>query len=240
LSSKTGYDDATIAYNAATGRKLWLACYNGKASKNEFANAITVAPNGKSVCITGGSHGRTSRIDFATVGYSAATGRQLWVGRYNGPGNLNDSGVALAVSPDSATVVVTGGSTGRGGPYDIEWATIAYNAKTGVARWTKRYGVIGEGDTAENIPEGVVMNPGGGTVYVTGAIAVFKEEGFYGTAAYSVSTSGRKWARSYDDGGCPYSAATALAISPDGHTLYVTGQSESDTTVDIATIAYRA
>src|SRR5262249_39977374 len=56
LSRKTGYDDATIAYNAATGERLWVARYNGKASKNEFANAITVAPDGKSVYITGGSH----------------------------------------------------------------------------------------------------------------------------------------------------------------------------------------
>jgi len=240
FAKNTGYDDATIAYNAATGRKLWVARYNGKASKDEFANAITVAPDGKSVYITGGSYGMTSRIDFATVRYGAATGQQLWVGRYNGPGNLNDSGVALAVSPDNTTVVVTGGSAGKGGTYDIEWATIAFNAKTGAARWTKRYGVIGEGDTAENVPAGVVINPRGGTVYITGAVALFKEEGFYGTAAYSLSTGARKWAKSYDDGGGPDSAATALAISPNGHTLYVTGHSESDTSIDIATIAYRA
>jgi DNA-binding beta-propeller fold protein YncE len=238
LSRKTGYDDATIAYNAATGKKLWAARYNGKASKNEFANAIAVSPDGKSVYITGGSHGRTSRQDLATVGYSAATGRQLWARRYNGPGNLNDSGRGIAVSPNSATVVATGLSTGKGGQYDIEWATIASNAKTGAARWTKRYGVIGEGDTAENIPEGVVVNPRGGTVYVTGAIAVFKEEGRYGTVAYSVSTGAQKWAKSYV-GVAASSVAAALAISPDGHALYVTGQSESDT-IDIATIAYRA
>ncbi len=84
------------------------------------------------------------------------------------------------------------------------------------------------------------MNPRGSTVYITGAVAQFKEEGYYGTAAYSLGTGARIWARSYDDGGGPSSAATALAISPDGHTLYVTGHSESDTSVDIATIAYRA
>jgi hypothetical protein len=91
FAKNTGYDDATIAYDAVTGRKLWVARYNGKASQDEFANAITVAPDGKSVYVTGGSDGRTSRIDFATVRYGVATGKQLWVGRYNGPGNLNDS-----------------------------------------------------------------------------------------------------------------------------------------------------
>jgi len=238
FAKNTGYDYATIAYNAATGRKLWVARYNGRASMNEFAYAITVAPDGKRVYITGVSYGRTSRTDFATVSYSAATGRQLWVGRYNGTGNLNDAGTALAVSPDNATVVVTGWSTGTGGKYDIEWATIAYDARTGAPRWTKRYGVIGQGAPDQNIPAGVVMNPRGGTVYVTGSVALFNEEGFYGTVSYSLSTGARKWATSYGGAG-PSSEATALAISPDGRTLYVTGYSDTPNAVDSATIAYR-
>jgi DNA-binding beta-propeller fold protein YncE len=82
------------------------------------------------------------------------------------------------------------------------------------------------------------VNPRGGTVYVTGATALFKEEGRYGTVAYSVSTGAQKWAKSYL-GVAASSVAAALAISPDGHTLYVTGQSFTDT-IDIATIAYRA
>jgi hypothetical protein len=241
FAKSTGYDAATIAYNAATGKKEWVARYNGRASKNEFANAIAAAPDGRSVYITGGSQGRTSRQDLATIGYGAATGRQLWARRYNGPSNLNDSGRGIAVSPDSATVVATGLSTDPpgGDSYDIKWVTIAFNATTGAPHWTKRYGALAAGDTAVNIPEGVVMNPGGGTVYITGAIAEFKEEGFYGTVAYSLSTGAQKWAKSYRDAG-PSSRAAALAISPDGHRLYVTGQSESDTSIDIATIAYRA
>jgi WD40 repeat protein len=159
FARKTGYDDATIAYNAAAGKRLWAARYNGRAGKNEFANAITVSPDGKSVYITGGSNGKTSRIDFATVGYNAATGKQLWAGRYNGPGNLNDSAAGIAVSPDNATVVVTGGSKGKAGQYDPDWATIAYNAKTGAARWTKRHGSASTAD----ISTAVIINPGGGT-----------------------------------------------------------------------------
>jgi sugar lactone lactonase YvrE len=235
LSKKTGYDDATIAYDAATGKKLWVARYNGKASKNEFANAIAVSPDGKSVYITGGSHGKTSRIDFATVGYNAATGKQLWAGRYNGPGNLNDSGAGIAVSPDNATVVVTGGSKGKAGQYDPDWATIAYNAKTGAGRWTERYGRASTAD----ISTAVIINPGGGTVYVTGLVGGFKEDGEYGTVAYSVSTGAQKWAKFYDGPAGLFSETEALAISPDGHTLYETGSSDSSDAVDMATVAYR-
>ena len=235
LSKKTGYDDATIAYNAATGKKLWVARYNGKASQNEFANAIAVSADGKAVYITGGSRGRTSRQDFATVGYNAATGKQLWAGRYNGPGNLNDSGAGIAVSPDNATVVVTGGSKGKAGQYDPDWATIAYNAKTGAPRWTKRYGSA----TTADISTALVVNPNGGTLYVTGLVGGFKEDGEYGTVAYSLSTGAQKWAKFYDGPAGLYSEAEALAISRDGHTLYETGSSDSSDTIDMATVAYR-
>jgi WD40 repeat protein len=234
FASKTGYDDATIAYNAATGKKLWAPRYNGPANGNEYGEAITVSPDGKSVYITGGSHGSTTGRDFATIRYRAATGRQLWVRRYNGPGNLDDSPTGLAVTPDNATVVVTGASPGTGGQNDLKWATIAYNANTGAARWTKRFGL----GSAVDIPAAVVVNPRGGTVYVTGGVGENTAGSSYGTVAYSVSTGAMKWAKTYSTS--PFDYATALAVSPDGHTLYVTGQSDSHLTTDIATIAYRA
>lgn len=237
FATKTGYDYATIAYLAATGKKLWVSRYNGPASKYDSATAIAAAPDGKSVYVTGASRGKTSGLDFATIAYSAATGRQRWARRDNGPGNGDDYATGIAVSPNSATVVVTGWSTGTAGPYDTEWATIGYNAKTGAAPWNKRYGVNGVGSPSENAPEAVVINPRGGTVYVTGAVADYEAEGYYGTVAYSVSTGAQKWAQIYTEG--TFSYATALAVSPDGHTLYVTGHSETDT-IDMATIAYRA
>jgi hypothetical protein len=49
--------------------------------------------------------------------------------------------------------------------------------------------------------------------------------------AYSVATGAMRWAETYSNDGF----GSAAAISPAGHTLYVTGTSE-----DPATIAYRA
>jgi outer membrane protein assembly factor BamB len=129
----------------------------------------------------------------------------------------------------------TGGSKGKAGQYDSDWATIAYNAKTGAARWTKRYGTA----TTQDVSRAVVFNPRGGTVYVTGTYGAFKENCSYGTVAYSVSTGAQNWAARYDGLSGLCDQPEALAISPAGHTLYVTGSVETDY-VDMATIAYGA
>ena len=50
-------------------------------------------------------------------------GTQLWVQRYNGPANGDDSARSVAVSADGAKVYVTGGS--RRGASGDDHATIA-------------------------------------------------------------------------------------------------------------------
>jgi len=53
---------------------------------------------------------------------------QIWVGRYNGPGNGPDGAYALAVS-NAGDVYVTGWSQGSGTSTD--YATIKYHSSTG-------------------------------------------------------------------------------------------------------------
>jgi hypothetical protein len=45
---------------------------------------------------------------ISTFAAAATPGSVLWAKRYNGPGDYFDGGVAVAVSPDSSTVFVTG------------------------------------------------------------------------------------------------------------------------------------
>ena len=127
----TTTDYATVAYSAATGARLWVQRYNGPGHGNDSAWSVAVSPGGSRVFVTGGSRGTRSGPDYATVAYSAATGGRLWVTRYNGPGNGNDSAYSVAVSPGGSRVFVTGGSRGtRSGP---DYATVAYSAATGGA-----------------------------------------------------------------------------------------------------------
>jgi len=124
---RTGtYDYATVAYNAGTGAVIWTQRYNGPASSSDDANAAAVSPDGTTVFVTGQSLGRTGYYDYATVAYQAGTGAVRWTQRYNGPASTDDQAYAVAVSPDSTKVFVTGfshRSTGR-----EDYATIAYSA----------------------------------------------------------------------------------------------------------------
>ena len=70
---------------------------------------------------------------YATVALDGLTGSELWSARYNGPGSLDDSATALALTEDGSTVFITGysWSTDSGADY----ATIAYDASTGAVLW---------------------------------------------------------------------------------------------------------
>ena len=85
-----------------------------------------MSPDGAKVFVTGNSAGSTSGADYATLAYNTATGKQLWVGCYNGPGGRDDEAHSVAVSPNGATVFVTGNSAGS--TSGVDYATVAYRS----------------------------------------------------------------------------------------------------------------
>lgn len=229
----TGYDYATIAYDQATGRQLWLQRYNGPGNGDDTPLSAAVSPAGKTLFVTGHSAGTTSGEDIATVAYNAGTGARLWVTRYNGPGNGNDQGHAVTVSPGGQTVFVTGHSQGRTSRADD--TTIAYNAATGAQRWVMRYNGPGNGDDTGNA---VVVNPAGTTVFVTGASTGQGTKFDYATIAFSTASGTRLWVSRYDGPVHGNDAATSVALSPTGRTLFVSGTSDGASGPDFATLAY--
>lgn len=127
LLSTLNSDFMTIAYDALTGSTIWARRYGGTGGHDDDATDVIVSADGTKIFVTGRSWGGTSTDhDYATIGYNAVTGATLWARRYNGSANGEDTPAALAVTPDSTKVVVTGYSTGQ--TTDWDYATIAYNA----------------------------------------------------------------------------------------------------------------
>lgn len=149
-------DYQTIAYRAATGTQVWAARYASSGGVAE-ADTVAVSPDTSRVFVTGWSVDGIGRHYYTTVAYHAATGTQLWVGRYSGI-----YAYQLAVSPDGSKVFVTGQAPGAK-PGATDYGTVAYNAATGAQEWARRYGTTGA-DTAR----AVVASKAG--VFVTGYI----------------------------------------------------------------------
>ena len=223
-----GNDYATIAYDASTGARLWLARYDGRAHHFDGPSDIEVSPDGSAVFVTGTSIGTAE--DYGTVAYDASTGTRLWARHYDASGNI-DVAAALGVSPDGSVVFVTGGSDGSTSGDD--YATVAYDAVTGTRLWVQRYSAGGgDSDSASALE----VSPDGGAVFVTGFSL-----GDYATVAYDASTGARLWVKRYGARWGGSGSATDIGVSTDGSEVFVTGVSTGSTSsYDYATFAYDA
>jgi len=128
---KTNYDFATIAYDAKNGKRIWVARYGAPAGRAEGGEAIGVSGDGKRVYVAGATASKKS-WDYGTLAYDAATGKRLWVARYDGPAGRADGAEDLALSADGTKVFVTGTSDG-GKVTNDDFATVAFEARTGRA-----------------------------------------------------------------------------------------------------------
>lgn len=234
-----GADYATIAYSAATGAPIWQALYNGPGNGADRAVSLAVSPDGRTVYVTGLSKGRISGADYATVAYSAATGKQLWVARLGGTGT--DVARSVAVGPGGARVLVTGSSEGRASGAD--YATVAYNAATGKRQWVSRYNGPTRTEAASDVASSVAVSPGGGIVFVTGTSSQASGGRLTAAAtiAYSAATGRRMWLTRYTGQAGDGAGASMIAASPAGGVVLVTGYSGVVlSATNYATIAYNA
>ena len=158
---------------------------------------------------------------------AAGPGTRLWLSRFSSARGTADAPASMAVSPDGRRVFVTGFSAGNA-PGDFgDYATVAYDAKTGAQRWARRYNGPGKGT---DLAASVAVSPSGTMVFVTGSSMRNGSVSDYATIAYSAATGARLWVRRFGPGG-----ASAVTAGRDGR-VYVTGSSLGD----FATVAYRA
>jgi hypothetical protein len=131
----TGSDYATVKYTKADGIEQWVARTDGAG--NEEAAAVAT-DNAGNVFVTGFTAGTTG-TDYSTIKY-LGNGNKDWGVAYNGPGNGDDKGIAVAV--DSTGVYVTGFVTGESTDPDI--FTIKYDFDGDIV-WSATYSGPGSG-----------------------------------------------------------------------------------------------
>ena len=237
VTGQTGYrlpdsswncDYATVKYDSS-GNQLWAASYNGPGNYWDGARSLAVDNSGN-VYITGFSEGLDSTFDYATIKYDSR-GNELWVARYNGPGNGWDRASSLALD-NSGNVYVTGESRGSG--INFDYATVKYDS-SGNQLWAARYN--GPGIISLDVANSLALD-NSGNVYVTGCSQRFlSKNSDYATVKYD-SLGNELWVARYNAPGNGWDRAYSIAVDNSGN-VYVTGEStSSDSNSDYATIKY--
>ena len=217
----------TAAFRASDGTRLWSAHWDGRPDATDNGKAIAVSPDGSEVYVGGVTTSALGDLDFVTAGYSAADGHALWSSVYSGPkSGGSDAVFGLAVNPVRDLLYVTGWSDGVV-EYDADYATVAY--------------ALGHGSPdSDGDPEGKgACKPPKGK-----GAGQDKDKGCPPPPVAGPAAGDQVWVARYDGVGQHKSdRANAVAVSPDGSKVYVTGDSFSGPgggEYGYATVAYDA
>ncbi|KPK64440.1 hypothetical protein AMJ83_01630 [candidate division WOR_3 bacterium SM23_42] len=219
-------DYATVKYDSL-GNELWVVRYNAPDNGDDVAFDMEL-DNAGNIYVTGYSADSSSVFDYATVKYDSS-GAELWVARYNGPGNDWDRANALAIDENS-NIYVTG--FGEGLATDNDYATVKYDS-AGNELWVARYNGPGNyHDAASDVVLDAV-----GNVYVTGNSSGLGTYADFATVKYD-SAGNELWVARYN-GPAGFNDEAAALVIDDLHNTFVTGFSaDPDTIDDIVTVKY--
>jgi hypothetical protein len=227
----------TRAFDTMTGAKVWGAKIDAPAGLQARPNAMTLDQQGAHLYVAGAignlnAYPSDNPPDFVTIAYDASTGGHVWTRTYAGPVNGGDEAEAVAVTPNGMHVIVAGSSGGSNG--QPRYAVLSYAAPTGAKEWVTRDG----SPSVWRSLEGMTLNPAGTTIFVTGSESDVYG-GRYRTVAYSVANGAKLWSKAFTGKGSS-ADAQAIAASPDGMYVYVTGSANDGTRDTYATVAYMA
>jgi hypothetical protein len=250
-------DYATVAYaltGPAAGKPVWEQRYDGVGQQlSDRARDLAVDVDGR-VLVTGDSLQTNTvnnvNMDYATVAYDGASGRQLWAARYSGPqGSGLHFGTTVATSPVSPIAVVSGQSDGGG--HDYDWATLAYDTATGEQRWVQR---LSTPQIQLEFATDAAVSADGTTAVLTGVSGGNNPTGYRDlnrspgiTVAYQLTDGGTQWtARDYGNDTSDSFSPRQLVLGQDG-SAYTAGQltnnvqsDSSDNVYDAMLVGYRA
>ena len=222
----TSADYTTIKYDPS-GNELWVRRYNGPGNGDDRAFVIAL-DHSNNVYVTGSSYGNDTWDDYATIKYDPQ-GNELWVKRYNGPGNDFDKAIAIAIDGYN-NVYVAGTSDGTGNQEDF--AIIKYD-QHGNELWVIRYDGIG----IDCVKASAIDSYGHNSIYVTGTSDGGGESTDYLTIKCD-ENGNLVWVRRYS--GPEKGSDWPCGITVDSYgNVCVAGTSEgAGTQADFATVKY--
>lgn len=180
---------------------------------------------------------------LSIVAFRADTGKQLWEAIDPGPNRSINGAVDLVIDPDGSRVFASGIASPD---FDLGQATIALHtfavdALNGEPLWSRR-----REETDANLfklHEGTMaVSPDGSRLFVTAEfVQLFRRHGWI-LVAYDSATGQERWDDVSTDLGrfeSGLGAYPALALSPDGNRVFVTGPRNSISAVsEYATASY--
>jgi WD40 repeat protein len=209
-------DYITLAYDTGTGQLAWASSPGG-LRPNSVAARGAVSPDGSRVYLTGVSQDSGGFEEYQTAAYNAANGAFVWVRHYSTRNAANpgrqELATSVAVSRDGSLVYVAGCANGGVGSN----AVLAYDSATGATEWKKLWlpNTTGLANAVY-----LAVSPDGKTVFFAGAQGNGATN-WYVTQARSPSTGALLWSRSQPHS--QFASPSAVAVSPGGSTLFVTG-----------------
>jgi hypothetical protein len=223
----TNTSDYAAAKYDPMGNPLWMARYDGPGNSTDYDSAMAIDAEGNTY-VTGSSTGAGSGLDYATVKYDPC-GRQLWVARYNGPANTNDSATAVAID-HVGNVYVTGFS--RSVTTHVDYATVKYDP-AGKQLWAARY----DGPASSNDVAVSQALDHAGNIYVSGYSHGGKTGLDYTTVKYDANGN-QVWVARYNGAANGDDSVKSLALDGAGN-VYITGCSyQPKSGFDYATVKY--
>lgn len=233
----------TSNVGAATGDFLWRSTFGGSPGSSGFDFLQIATSPDEEVVFAASPVPNGGLRAIGVVSWDAASGAPRWSATLSTGPDRDDYPRALAVSPDGLTVFVAGRSFDSA---SSRWALFALDAPSGALRWSDTFDGAGPGVPDDQMgwitwdePTAIAVSPDGLFLYVTGASDSGATGYDYTTLAYVALSGTRLWtARAAGPG---TSAASSLAVAPDGMTVFVTGASRPSPTGerDALTIAYR-
>ena len=210
-------DFLTIKYNS-NGDSLWTRRYNGVASVNDVAYAVTV-DDSLNVYVTGYSDTlNTYGGDILTIKYNSS-GVIQWTSRYTRySGDYNGHDYPNSICIDSKKNIIITGYSGNYGGYGFDYCTIKYK-NDGTLLWSKIYTFTNNPYRASNSK--VVKKDKNDNIFISGESSSDSSLRDYCTIKYD-SSGNQKWVQRYDGPGHRDDFVNDMKLDTFGN-VYITG-----------------